>query len=176
MGKLIERQTVPTEARGVLKDMYLTSADGSKEITLTLHFSNEAITAEAYRELDRAICEGSFRLGPYELSAPTSVEEAMPSIDLAAAVARVDEMCSLIHADVDALTDAGRHAEAMRLLREAPMAALALLAADEGARISSDRDPMTLRLAGIRSSSTGGPLQLLLNWRNAAARKLGKAA
>lgn len=46
---------------------------------------------------------------------------------------------------------------------------------EHGARIRLDREPATMRLAGISTSATGGWNALLNNWVHAARKKLGEA-
>jgi hypothetical protein len=48
------------------------------------------------------------------------------------------------------------------------------LEANYGARVAAHRDPMTMSLAGVRASSTGGYPGLLGNWVAAARRKLAQ--
>lgn len=46
------------------------------------------------------------------------------------------------------------------------------LEAHHGARFCTDREPMRMKMAGVRVSSTGGYSGLFNNWVSAARRKL----
>lgn len=86
-------------------------------------------------------------------------------------------LCRLIAEKCDGLPPYDyREDAAVRLHRDAVTALASELATAEGAAIRESGSAMSVRLAGIRATSTMGLLGALSNWRAAAQKRIGGAA
>lgn len=110
-------------------------------------------------------------LGRAALASPSDFPRLIAPGDLPRLIARVDAAEAALPQ-----FESGDY-EGLRRYLAAAEKVLDVLAKEEGARVSPESGSgRTIRMAGVSSSATGGPAALLRNWRNAASRKLGRAA
>jgi len=89
----------------------------------------------------------------------------------------LERLIGVIDSKLAAIPDAGyTDHDAWRRRQRALDDALRAVVDDEKGTANTQADAATLKLAGIRTSATGGSLALLRNWQNAARRRINQIA